>query len=343
MPPREIASISRSDLQRLKPSDNAYHITNVKHISSYNWIDKDTPTIAVPGSPALWNPPVGAQHVKEDSGLICIDENAMRLQESSLEPMFRALYTTDPSFDIRPIDVISDRHNIRKLLSFVRPETDMNAGKAFCVKLELVRDTLLMCRHEVAPTEFLAPHEFRGYGHEFEKMYTTSQISGGTGHHRIISYRFCGMQFLIRHETDGFVKSRTEEADANEGRSELMGSLCLSARTTENTCSVAKSKATKLTVLEKGALVPLESTLEIKTRAEWRPLNLDQVAAQIWVSQTPKLVRAYHNRGYFQSPRVEDVKADIDDWERASRESLRTLGALIEWITAVMKARGGLE
>lgn len=53
MPPQEIASISRSDLQRLKPSDNAYHITNVKHISSYNWIDKDTPTIAVPGSPAL--------------------------------------------------------------------------------------------------------------------------------------------------------------------------------------------------------------------------------------------------------------------------------------------------
>ncbi|GAB0132795.1 hypothetical protein EsDP_00001221 [Epichloe bromicola] len=341
MPPREIVSISRSDLQRLKPSNNNAYIRNVKHISSYNWIDEDTPTIAVPGSPPLWNPPVGAQHVKKDSGLICIDENAMRLRESSLEPLFRALYTTDPSFDIRPIDVISDRHNVRKLLSFVRPGTEINAGTAFCIKLELVRDTLLMCRHEVAPTEFLAPHEFRGYGHEFEKMYTTSQISGGTGHHRIISYRFCGMKFLIRHETDGFVKSRSEEVDANEGRSDLMGSLCLSARTPEDTCLVTKSKATKLTVLEKGSLVPLESTLEIKTRAAWRPLEFDQVAAQIWVSQTPKLVRAHHNRGHFQSPRVEDVKADIDDWERASQESLRALGALIELITAVMKGCGG--
>ena len=49
----------------------------------------------------------------------------------------------------------------------------------------------------------------RGIGHEFEKVYTTSQISGSTRHHRILSYRFSDLNFIVRYETDGYVPGTT--------------------------------------------------------------------------------------------------------------------------------------
>ena len=96
-------------------------ITDVKHLSSYNWIDASTPTIAVPGSPPLWSAPKGPKQLQKDSGLIYLAQNAARHPASPLEPLFRALYTTNQSLDIRSVDIVTDRNNIRKLLSFVNP------------------------------------------------------------------------------------------------------------------------------------------------------------------------------------------------------------------------------
>ena len=53
-----VSEISRLDLQELGTPALA-SITDVKLLSSYNWIEAPnaTPTIAVPGSPALWSAP----------------------------------------------------------------------------------------------------------------------------------------------------------------------------------------------------------------------------------------------------------------------------------------------
>ncbi|KAG6023003.1 hypothetical protein E4U19_004647 [Claviceps sp. Clav32 group G5] len=123
MAPHVIGTISRSDLEHLKPS-GAANITDLKCISSYSWIDAPTPTIAVPGSPPLWSPPATDVQLPKDSGLYSMAENAVRLPGSPMAPIFRATFTTNPSFDVRPIDVISDRHNIRKLLSFIDPGSE---------------------------------------------------------------------------------------------------------------------------------------------------------------------------------------------------------------------------
>lgn len=42
-------------------------------------------------------------------------------------------------------------------------------------------------------------------GHEFEKAVTTTQVSGSTGHHRIIFYNFSDLKFIPRYETDVYV------------------------------------------------------------------------------------------------------------------------------------------
>ena len=337
------AEISRLDLQGLSTLPVA-SITDVKYLSSYNWIEAPTPTIVVPGSPPLWSAPRVPRQLKKDSGLIYIAQNAARHPDSPLEPLFRALYIVNPSFDIRSIDVVTDRNNIRKLLSFINPSSNRNGLEKFTINIEVTKNTAIFSREETATHEFIGPHEFKGFGHEFEKAYTTSQISGSTGHHRIISYRFGDLNFIVRHETDGYVDADTRIPSSSskeledDSLSSMLGSLSLSPTNRPPSTTPAGSK---LTIKEEGQVVPLKSTLEIKTRVFHKPLEIKEIAPQLWVSQTPKLVRAYHNKGAFQGPKVEDVAAEIRRWEKRNQRDLRKLAALINKILNVVNVCGG--
>ena len=233
--------------------------------------------------------------------------------------------------------MVTDRNNIRKLLSFVSPDPNGNELETFTIKLEVAKSTLIMCRDEAATHVIIGANDFRGFGHEFEKAYTTSQISNSTGHHRIISYRFCDLSFIIRHETDGYVGANTQMLGP-ESLSRKLESLSLAAG---ESAPCTATTASKLRVKEEGRRIALASTLEIKTRTINKPLLFHEVAPQLWVSQTPKLVRAYHNRGRFQEPLVEDVAADVRKWEDDNQTDLRTLGALIKKVLNVVKGCGG--
>lgn len=337
-----LAEISRLDSQDLRTPSAS--ITEVKQQSSYNWIEARTPTIAIPGSPPLWSALKGPQRLKKDSGLIYIAQNAVRHPDFPLEPLFRALYVANPSFDIRAVDVVTDRNNIRKLLSFINPASAKYGLEPFTINVEVAKNTAIFSRQETATQEFIGPHEFRGFGHEFEKAYTTSQISGSTGHHRIVSYRFSDLNFIVRHETDGFVEDGTKTSSSTSKEpdsgnlSGLLESLSLSS--TNNT-SINTPALSKLTIMKEGKLVPLESNLEIKTRVSHKPLSIQEIAPQLWVSQTFKLVRAYHQKGIFQDPKVEDVEDSIKRWEQRNQVDLRKLAALINKIIKVAKEGGG--
>ncbi|KAG5972504.1 hypothetical protein E4U58_006506 [Claviceps cyperi] len=326
-----IETISRSDLENLNPSGTA-HITDLKCVSSYSWIDGPTPTIAVPGSPPLWSPPAVDVRLPKDFGLYNIAENAVRLPGSPMAPIFTATFTTNPSFNVQPVDVIGDRHNIRKLLSFIDPRSEGRKTGSFSLKLELVHNTLLLSRHEKAVTCYIGRNVFHGHGHEFEKAYTTSQIHRSAGHYRIVSYCFGGLNFLIRHETDGFVSPN--EGLLGQSKSPFPSSS-RRAQPTKNT------SLQNVTVLHKGNIIPLESTLEIKTCNKRRSLLFRYIAPQLWVSQTPQLVRAYYEEGCFSQPQVEDMSEEIKEWECDNQKNLRILVALIQEIISVMKGCSG--
>jgi hypothetical protein len=340
-----VSEIFRQDLQELENTTLA-SITDVKLLSSYNWIEAPsaTPTIAVPGSPALWSVPGLSRRLKQDYGLIYIAQNAARHPESPLEPLFRALYITHPSFDIRSTHVVTDRNNIRKLLSFIDPSSTRNKLEPFTINIEVTKNTAIFCREEAKTLEYLGPQEFRGFGHEFEKAYTVNKISGSTGHHRIISYRFSDLNFIVRHETDGYVNAdtRTSASKAKnhtgDDLSSMLGALSLSPANSSPGIIPAGSK---LMIKEEGQVVPLELTLEIKTRVSYKSIEIQEVAPQLWVSQTPKLVRAYHQNGTFQRPVVEDVAAVIKNWEERKQNDLRKLAALIRKIIKLVKECGG--
>ena len=341
-----MSEISRRDVQELETS-GAASITDVKLLSSYNWIEVPdaTPTIAVPGSPALWSALGVSRRLKKDSGLVYIAQNAARHPESPLEPLFRAIYITRPSFDIRSIDVVTDRNNIRKLLSFIDPSSTRNELEAFTIKVEITKNTTMFCRDEAKTVEYIGPSEFRGFGHEFEKAYTINQIRGSTGHHRIISYRFSGLNFIVRHETDGYVDTDTRtysskaRNDTHDGLSSMLEGLSLSPP--NSSTGITPAPGSKLIIKKEGQLIPLESTLEIKTRVSHKPIEIQEVAPQLWVSQTPKLVRAYHQSGTFKSPEVKDVTSEIKGWEERKQNDLKKLAALIRKIINVVKGSGG--
>ncbi|KAK3186844.1 hypothetical protein K4F52_004288 [Lecanicillium sp. MT-2017a] len=325
------AQLLRAELDSLTTTAEA-RISDVKPLSSYNWIEKPTPTVAIPGCPALWSPPDKERKLEPDSGRVYIAQNAARHPTSPLEPLFRAVYTTNPSFDLSQVDIVSDRNNIRKLYAFVNPSSQKYSREPFTIGVEVVGDTVIFCRQETAVVQVIKPGEFFGYGHEFEKNYTKEQVQGSTGHHRIISYRFCDLSLVIRSETDGYVDDQTQNDDQ---LNQVMDSLSLHSKN-------IKHKGSKLTLQQKGRTTPLDSTLEIKTRTAKKPLRTAEVATQLWISQTPKLVRAYHTGGVFPKPEVEDMTAAIKRWETTNQDSIKKLGALLRWIVAgAKKCPGG--
>ncbi|GKZ88093.1 hypothetical protein AnigIFM59636_007053 [Aspergillus niger] len=335
-----VADIPRPNLTNFEKRGPS--ITEVEHLSSYNWIESSTPTIAVPGCPPLWCPPNTPKKVPKDSGLVYIAQNAVRHPESPLEPLFRSLYLENPSYNIHTVDLITDRNNVRKLLSFVNPSLSKNGLEPFTIDVEVTKNTAIFCRAETETYTVIGPHEFRGYGHEFEKAFTTIQVAQSTGHHRVISYKFGDLKFVVRYETDGHLGEhpgvQTQTVDSDHGDLlNRMETLSL-ARSTSHSRHVPDSK---LIIKEEGKQVPIQSTLEIKTRASRNPIRIHEVLPQLWVSQTPNLVRAYHNGGLFGPPEVEDVTREIAKWEEDHGNDLMGLAMLIKKIIRVVRDNGG--
>ncbi|KAJ5586715.1 geranylgeranyl pyrophosphate synthetase [Penicillium hispanicum] len=333
--PAEQVEISRLTLECV--SSGSVSITEVNHLASYNWIETSTPTIAVPGSPARWSAPKGPRRVKKDSGLVYIAQNAARYPESPLEPLFRALYTENPSFDIQSIDLVTDRNNIRKLLSFVTPGLARDSLEPFTIQVEVANNTVIFCRDETATYDIIGPGDFRGFGREFEKAYTVHELKNSTGHHRVISYSLADLKLLVRHETDGYVAHSATSSNVPDSTSDNLSQLLESLSLTTESIS----PHSRLRMRKEGQAIPRELTLEIKTRVSRKPLLLEEVIPQLWLSQTPKLVRAYHQRGMFAMPQVEDVTTEIQLWEKSHQQDLKKLTALINKILQVSRIWGG--
>ncbi|KAJ5699592.1 hypothetical protein N7536_002605 [Penicillium majusculum] len=248
----------------------------------------------------------------------------------------------NPSFDIRSIDVVADRNTIRQLLSFINP--GLERSQRFTIHVEVVKNTAILCRVGKQKLQFIKPGQHSGFGHNFEQKYTIHRVKESSSHHRIISYNFGALKFLIRHETDGYVAADTAgtstsvNQSTHDSISSKMKSVSLSQTDVSPHTTLTESG---LSIRKDGEAVPLVSTLEIKTRSIKRPLTIREVAPQLWISQTPKLVRAYHTEGKFQPPEVEDAAAAVKSWEDQHQVDLRKLGALIHRIIEVTKGCGG--
>ena len=307
-----VVEIKLEDLQT-QPGPHRPEITSAQYLASYNWIDAYRPTMAVPGHPALWRSPVLPQRLYRFTGAGCLsmNQNIVRSPSYPLEPLFRAVNLVDAGFDFRSVRFVADASDLRALLYFVR-----GRGSRFVIKAEIVSDTLLLSREQQERSTVGA-----GLGHEFEHANTTFKIDRSVDYWRVVSYNLGGLPVVVRHEMDAYYDP-ADDMDTYE---------------TEPAAPATIFTSSGLGIIEQGKAIPLHNGVEIKTKHNNSDIGFENVAPQLWTTQTPNLVRAFYSGRRFHDVYEDNVADPIEAWEFENRWDIRKLLALLAEISRAVK------
>lgn len=270
-----------------------------------------------------------------------------------MEPTILAVLAQN-AHDAGDDDVVACGSTIGNLLRYIRGE-----DKRFRFLVELVEGAVFFIRRENTPRELIP--DVKGYGHSFPEAYTTwdADVKGSVSHQRVLSYRFGGLGFLVRFEGDGYILAEGEdEKHSLIGLSQASGGYAKGAvdelavvLDQSRVTAIAPSAGSDLTVSSAGKLVDQKRIFDLKTRsirrkeaATFEDTFADQLP-RLWVSQVPKFILAYHDRGKFEDITVRDARKDVKAWEREQVDALSRLAALIHHIVELVKSRpdGKLE
>ncbi|KAF8847895.1 hypothetical protein BDZ45DRAFT_606740 [Acephala macrosclerotiorum] len=305
-------------------------IKDVKYVGSYNWLNTNSPVILVPGSPPAWTPPAQDVKLPRDSGAVYRDTNAARYASYPMEPAVRAVLAMQPESQLPSVDIFGCGSTIGSLLRCARSE-----AKPFRFDIDVIGNTVFMVRRGESPTEMIT--DLQGYGHTFPEAYTTWDVDvrNSSSHQRIINYDFGGMQFLVRSETDGYIRTSipkpatlTESAD-KVSIDTFLDTMGINVRQSQ--------EGTTLEVRTQGTPVPQDRIFDIKTRASYKQFDMEEILPRLWVNQTPNFLLAYHEFGVFDKPKVTSVREDVLKWQKDNSSLLACFHALIKRIVDVVR------
>lgn len=300
------------------------------------------------GKPPKWTPIPEPRQLKFDDGEYFRDPNSANFPEHPIEPAVIAALTMDPEL-ARKANVVACGSTLGNLLRFICGE-----DKQFRMLVELVGETVFFVRRENTPHELIP--DIKGYGHTFPETYTTWDpvVRGSSSHQRVLTYRFGGLDFLVRFEGDGYIVDGDEEDNngyeapstpAKHGNDETFDELSAALADNRVTRNAPGNGDLDLKVLHAGSLVQQGCVFELKTRSVKRKEGEafedtfgDQLH-RLWVAQIPKFILAYHNRGTFEEITVRDVQNEVRGWERDHVDVLSRLAALIHHIIGLTRAR----
>lgn len=97
-----------------------------------------------------------------------------------------------------------------------------------------------------------------------------------------------------------------------------------------------------------GEVVSQDAIFDLRTRSIKKKGYEDVLSDELprfWIAQIPKFILAYHTRGVFDDIQVQDVRSNVEEWEKSHQAELSRLAALIHRImnTARERADGKLE
>lgn len=221
--------------------------------------------------------------------------------------------------------------------------------KTFRFYVELVGNTVFLVRKENSPTELI--EGVRGYGHTFPEAYTSweADVKNSVSHQRIVQYVFGGLRFLVRCESDGYLKndeahfeSQNSQIPSNfSGPSEDDGlSSLLHAAESIAVGEKVPHKTANLTVKFSGHEVPQTAVFDLKTRSARREIDMEEVYPRLWVSQIPKFIIAYHNSGHFNDIQVQDLGPGLHDWEGKNTQLLHRFNTILHQLVGFAKQLG---
>ncbi|PMD43754.1 hypothetical protein L207DRAFT_423182 [Hyaloscypha variabilis F] len=330
-----IKVVNVSDLPNVETSPK---IERCEYVVSYNWLDRpEYPTILVPGSPPLWSPSPSMKRLKEDSGEYFRDPNAARYSRYPTEPMFRALLTLHPDANLSSFDIVGCGSTLGNLLRFCA-----GIERDFRFDIDRVRDTIFFIRKERSPTVLIP--DVCGYGHSFPEAHTIWEpdVKGSASHQRIIQYDFGGLKFLVRSESDGYLKQAENPEKVEEKSGTDNHTLLEALRVTEESSSTVEP----LRIEIGGRRIPQKAIFDLKTRAQEtrRPIDMDEVYRRLWVNQTSYFIFAEHFRGSFEPQNIQPlcISDGISKWEKDSEALLKRYQATVmEIITETRSSATG--
>ncbi|KAI0783483.1 hypothetical protein C8Q75DRAFT_436081 [Abortiporus biennis] len=315
--------------------DDATHvdfvIKELTFVGSYSWADNRDPTIIVPGAPPIWQDKELLFRVRPDSGIRYIDQNGHRVPSSTLLPLFKAadVLEDEPGMekvDWSNVDIVTDRNGLRKLLRWVTGvERDGRPVKDFRIDTQLGgKRTVLFSR--------------------WEKKTFEQGCAGATGHHRIIKYDFDGLILVVRFEVDACLdptskSNRTQPPDDMDDLSSLLSGLVVSSSPLLSTRPPGGSSPDEIKVVHAGCIVAQKDIVELTTRSQRNVVDFDwgDVYPQLFLSQTPHLYLAIHDRGNFEqvqkdvlgSPKMRRVERELNIGLKKLRSALETIQNLV--------------
>lgn len=298
------------------------------------------------GTPPRWTPRPGAPQLREDDGVYYRDKNASRFPDHPMEPAIRAILELHPAATSASVDVVACGSTLGNLLRFVRGE-----DRDFRMLVESVVKVVHLIRRENSPTDII--QGIRGYGHTFPEAYTSWDTATGrsASHQRVLRYEFGGLNFVVRHEGDGYLpemlsQSPVSSQPSNEKETDsveaLIGGLA------NNTISQAMPElSSQLQITRGGSEVPQSAVFDLKTRSilgKGRDF-LSEELPRMWVAQTPNFIIAYHTRGTFDDIEIKNATSNLQMWEKSMNGELAKLAALIHHIVEVARKKpdGKLE
>lgn len=343
-------------------------ITQRTLVASFNWLDRDEPTIAIPGRPPRWSPLTEPIQIPDDNGNYdnrpCRstrrefrDANAARFPKHPMEPAIVAAFAMEPGLcSEHLLDVVACGSTIGSLLRFIKGQ-----DKSFRMLVEVVGDAVFFVRRENSPTELIP--DLQGFGHSFPEHYTTwdPDVKGSKSHQRIMRYRFGGMNFLVRFEGDGYIAApgssqvapkKSEEIHLGQASSAAsLDDLAASLSTTRVSTGLPKigSPDAMLKIEMTGQTIDPSLIFDLKTRSHKKVLQLEETIEgelpRLWAAGINNFVVAFHNRNVFDDIRIMQVGDMVEQWEADNQQTLAELAALIHHVKALARDRpdGKLE
>jgi len=158
---------------------------------------------------------------------------------------------------------------------------------------------------------------------------------------------------LVRFEVDAYdpklapatsLGSNKPKSDTSDEEDLIAGMLSLNVNSGSATSAIPKSSSaptttrTALRVQKIGRLVPQESLMKIKTRKAQKAFEWEDFWPQFFLSQTPILLIARHDRGWFNDEKRYGLDSqEMKDEEKAARKTLGRFALALKEIQALVK------
>lgn len=278
-----------------------------------------------------------------DTGTYFIDHNACLAPQYPFEPLFQALSVMRPDFNFMNVDLISNRNSLRKLFGFVTGRLH----RSFRIDLQMVHETLFLIRREQHVREIVRATSNSGFGHNFEREFSTPQpgLENSISHHRVVRYALGNLNCVIRFEVDACCDNESNLQGFNEVgldvpllRDDDISTSFKPLSLSGNAELVKCENYQPTRVILGGYVIPSSRTAEIKAWS--RGPRLQEVLPQLWFGRTPHLFCGVHANGHFTRVVTFDAAAQFSRWEGMHQVSLRKMARLItELREAAMGAR----